>query len=102
MQHERNHFEQEMNRLAEVEENRQAKLLLDKMEASGNKLMVGMLLEKSRDVYDFSLFDPEGKSAEKRDAEKKAADNSDENEDVQKDDAEKKEMNTNSLAAALE
>lgn len=41
----------------EEEEKRQAAVLTEKALKSGNKMVFGMLLEKSKDAYDFSLFD---------------------------------------------
>jgi hypothetical protein len=55
----RDRLQAEVDRLEEMEEKRQAQVLLDKAKKSGNNVMFGMLLEKSRDVYDFSLFDPD-------------------------------------------
>jgi DNA repair exonuclease SbcCD ATPase subunit len=53
-------LQRELDRIHDAEEKKKAEALVKKALASGNKFFFNMMLEKSRDVYDFSLFEPEG------------------------------------------
>lgn len=61
LRRERDRFEALVDALHEKEEKREADLLIEKAMASGNKMVFGMLLEKSREAYSFEIFDTERK-----------------------------------------
>jgi hypothetical protein len=53
-------LQRELDRIEAEEEKKKADALVKKALESGNKFFFNMMLEKSRDVYDFSVFEPEG------------------------------------------
>jgi len=62
LRRQRDRLQNELDRIHEEEEKKQADAMVEKALKSGNKFFFNMMLEKSRDVYDFSLFEPEGSS----------------------------------------
>lgn len=68
----RDRLQSELDAIELAEEKKKADALLEKALKTGNGLFFNMMLEKSRDAYDFSLFDPE--SAKKSDGTVKAPD----------------------------
>jgi len=63
LREERDKFQAQVETLEVEEEKRLAQLLIDQALASGNKMVFGMLLEKSREGYEFDHFCPHKSAA---------------------------------------